>query len=92
MHMKSTERMRVNLFMTYDELSEYVLVTLDRHDLIVKVLYYLAKSDELFNLDIDKFDVAKSFTCANLEEAERKYDEVNDIRVAGPIIAEYLKN
>ncbi|MEO4054518.1 trypsin [Solibacillus sp. CAU 1738] len=90
MIMNSAEHMKVNVFMTFDELSEYVMVTLDRHKLIVEVLYYRAESDEIFDLDLDKFEVVKSFTYANLAEAERKYAEVNDIRIAAPMIAEYF--
>ncbi|MEK4229279.1 trypsin [Solibacillus sp. FSL H8-0538] len=88
----SAERMKVNIFMTFDELSEYILVTLDRHELIVKVLYYRAEKDEITDIDLDKFEVVKSFTCANLEEAELKYSEWNDLRIAVSMISEYLKN
>lgn len=92
MLINSAERMKFNVFMTFDELSEYVLVMLDRYEYIVKVLYYRAESNELTDLNLDNFEVVKSFVYANLEEAERKYAEVNDIRIAGPMVTEYLKN
>lgn len=92
MLMTSAEQMKVNVFMTFDELPEYIMVMLDRKELIVKIQYYRAKNDELTDIDLEKFVVIKSFTLANIEEAELKYSELNDVRVAIPMISEYLKN
>ncbi|ATP39947.1 trypsin [Solibacillus sp. R5-41] len=88
----SAEQMKVNVFMTFDELPEYIMVMLDRKEFIVKVQYYRANNDEITDIDLDKFEVIKSFTHANLEEAELKYSELNDVRVAVPMISGYLKN
>ncbi|MCH7321515.1 trypsin [Solibacillus sp. MA9] len=88
----SAEHMKVNLFMTYDELSEYILVMFDKHELIVKVLYYKAKNDEATDIDVEKFEVVKSFTASNLVDAELMYSKWNDVRIAVPMISEYLKS
>ncbi|MEG0385975.1 MAG: trypsin [Solibacillus sp.] len=88
----SAEHMKVNVFMTFDDLPEYIMVTLDRKEFIVKVQYYRAENDEIADIDLNKFEVIKSFIHANLEDAEHKYCEVNDVRVAIPMISEYLKN
>ena len=91
MHKNRTENMKVNLFMTYDELSEYILVIFDKHELIVKLLYYKETNDEVTGIDVEKFEVVKYFTASNLEDAELKYSEWNDVRVAVPLISEFLK-
>lgn len=91
MHKNSTDNIKVNLFMTYDELSEYILVMFDKQELMVKLLYYKAKNDEITDIDLEKFEIVKSFTASNLEDAELKYSEWNDIRVAISMISEHLK-
>ena len=88
--MKCTEHIKVNLFMTYDELSEYILVMFDKHELIVKLLYYKGKNDEVTDIDVEKFEVVENFIASNLDDAELKYSEWNDVRVAVPMISEYL--
>ncbi|WP_274309951.1 trypsin [Solibacillus daqui] len=88
----SAEHMKVNLFMTYDELSEYILVMLDKHELIVKVLYYKARKDEVTEIDLEKFEVVKSFAASNLEDAELMYSKWNDVRIAVSMISEYIKS
>lgn len=90
MHKNRTENMKVNLFMTYDELSEYILVMFDKHELTVKILYYKGKDDEISVINVEKFEIVENFTASNLEEAELKYSEWNNVSVALPMISEYL--
>ena len=92
MHENSVEYMKVNLFMTYDEISEYILVIFDKHELTVKILYYKGKDDEITTIDVEKFDVVESFTASNIEDAELKYSLWNNVSVAVPMISEYLKS
>lgn len=92
MHMNSTEHLKVNLFMTYDEISEYILLIFDKLELTVKLLYYKGKDDEITTIDVEKFEVVEAFKALNLEDAELKYSEWNNVGVAVPIISRYLKS
>ena len=87
----SNRSMEVNVFMGLGEITEYALVALNRYESVVKVLYYRAESDEDITIDFNKVEVVKSFTCSSEEEAERKYDELNDMSIVIPIIMEYLQ-
>lgn len=84
-------QMSVNVFMTYDELPEYILVMLDRQELIVTVYYYRAENDGITDIDLNKFVIINKFNHANLEGAELKYSKVNDVGVANSMIPERLK-
>lgn len=92
MHENSAEYMKVNLFMTYDEISEYILVIFDKRELTVKILYYKGKDDEITTIDVEKFEVVENFTALTIEDAEHKYSEWNNVSVAVPMISEYLKS
>lgn len=43
-------------------------------------------------IDIDKLEVVKSFKCANIQEAEQKYSELNDVRKIFSMISKYFNN
>ena len=92
MHENSTEYLKVNLFMTYDEISEYILVIFDKRELTVKILYYKGKDDEITTIEVEKFEVVENYTASNIEDAELKYSEWNNVSIAVPMISEYLKS
>lgn len=84
-------QMSVNVFMTFDELPEYILVMLDRRELIVTVRYYQAQRDEITDMDLNKFVIIKKFTHARIEDAECHYSKMNDVREANAIISKCLR-
>ncbi|WP_332647029.1 hypothetical protein [Lysinibacillus sp. 54212] len=88
----NTKRIEVNVFFSLSEIPEYAVVSIDRHELVVKVLYFRAEDDEMIDIDLDKLEVIKSFECSDLAEAERKYLELSDASITIPMVMEYLKN
>lgn len=92
MLINNPKRIEVNVFFSLSEIPEYAVVSIDRHELIVKVQYFEAEDDEMVDIDLDKLEVVKSFKCFDLTEAEQKYSELSDASVTIPMIMEYLRN